>query len=568
VAASRPDGPAGGRLGRYHAKRDFARTPEPRGGTGGKRKPRRGRGLSFVVQKHAARRLHYDLRLELDGVLKSWAVPQGPSLDRGERRLAVHVEDHPLDYDGFEGAIPKGEYGGGTVMLWDRGTWEAVGDPAQDYAAGKLKFRLRGMRLQGGWTLVRMGGKAKDKDLWLLSKERDEHASTDKGSGDDRSAISGRTMEEIAADPERVWHGNRSETSAAQSPVKRGRRSALPFVPPQLATLAASAPAGQEWLHEIKHDGYRVQLHLQDGTASLLTRNGHDWTHRFRNLPHMTQDLPGKAAVIDGEVVVLDERGVSSFARLKAVLSAGSPRPLVFFAFDLLHLDGRDLRDQPLLERKRRLERLLAALPPDHPIRYCDHLIGSGRDLHRQACRLGAEGIIAKRVDVPYRSGRNEDWLKVKCYARQEFVIGGYTTVKGRGLGLGSLVLGVHRDGALAYVGRVGTGWDARSGQELRDALDPLRVDQPPFARLPAAARRGARWVRPELVAEVQFQTWTADGMLRHASFQGLREDRAAAEVVPEHPKPVIAARSPGGLLELQGCTSAVPTGRCWIARG
>ena len=278
--------------------------------------------------------------------------------------------------------------------------------------------------------------------------------------------------------------------------------------------------------------------------------------------------------MIDGEVVVLDGHGVSSFARLKAALGEGAPDRLLFFAFDLLHLDGQDLRELPLLERKRQLEQLLAPLPPDHPIRFCDHLIGGGPELHRQACRLGAEGIIAKRVDAPYRSGRNDDWLKIKCYARQEFVIGGYTTVKGRGLGLGSLLLGVHRDGELTYVGRVGTGWDTRTGQELRDALAPLQAARPPFARLPAAARRGAHWVRPELVAEVRFQTWTADGMLRHASFQGLREDRAAGRCRPRagtdpwRQRPARLHRRRPGRSSCTACGSAAPAARCSTGPG
>jgi bifunctional non-homologous end joining protein LigD len=322
-----------GRLERYRAKRDFARTPEPSGSHAQRRVPVVAKAeLAFVVHRHAARRLHYDLRLELDGAFKSWAVPQGPSLDPAERRLAVQVEDHPLDYGGFEGTIPKGEYGGGTVMLWDRGSWEPLGDPAAAYAAGKLKFRLHGERLRGGWTLVRRRGRAQDKQgLWLLIKEADEAASTDVGvarAEDERSVLSGRTMGEIAAAPERVWRSNRGETPLASPPRKVGRKGSLAFVPPQLATLAAEAPAGQEWLHELKHDGYRVQLRLQDGGAALLTRNGHDWTHRFRGLPQAARDLQADMALIDGEIVVLDENGVSSFARLKAALGEGVPELL------------------------------------------------------------------------------------------------------------------------------------------------------------------------------------------------------------------------------------------------
>ena len=297
------------------------------------------------------------------------------------------------------------------------------------------------------------------------------------------------------------------------------------FVVPELATLAAHAPAGPEWLYEIKYDGYRVQMRLQDGAVFLLTRNGHDWTDRFAGVSEAARALQAETAVIDGEMVVLDERGVSSFARLKAALGDRVADRLVFYAFDLLRLNGQDLRPLPLLERKRQLELMLATLPPDHLIRFSEHLIGNGPEIHRNACRLGVEGIIAKRVMAPYRSGRQGDWLKIKCHVRQEFVIGGYTTVRNRGFGLGSLLLGIQRDGVLAYVGRVGTGWDMRTGQKVLDALRPLEQDRSPFGSVPIAARRGAHWVRPELVAEIRFQTWTEDGLLRHASFQGLRED-------------------------------------------
>ena len=301
-------------------------------------------------------------------------------------------------------------------------------------------------------------------------------------------------------------------------------------MPPELATLAAHAPAGPEWLHEIKYDGYRVQLRLQDGAVSLLTRNGHDWTDRFAGVPQAARSLQAETAVIDGEMVVLDERGVSSFARLKAALGDRVADRLVFYAFDLLHLDGQDLRPLPLLERKRQLELLLAPLPPDHLIRFSEHLIGNGPEIHRNACRLGVEGIIAKRVMAPYRSGRQGDWLKVKCHARQEFVIGGYTTVRNRGFDLGSLLLGVHRDGVLAYVGRVGTGWDMRTGQKVLDALRPLEQDRSPFGSDPDSSQArcalgpagaGGRGALPDL---------DRDGLLRHASFQGLRED-----LEPEH---------------------------------
>lgn len=552
-AAVRPADPDLDPLERYRGKRDFGRSPEPAG------KPSKAAaGHAYLIQKHAARRLHYDLRLELGGTLKSWAVPQGPSLDPADRRLAVHVEDHPLDYGQFEGLIPKGEYGGGTVMLWDRGAWNPIGnDAARDYAQGKLKFQLSGEKLRGAWMLVRMGVRSREegKDLWLLIKERDEHARVGGGlPDDDLSVLSHRSMADIAAAGDRVWRGARDPTLSVDAPSlgsDRGSATLPPaFVEPQLATLVDQAPSGQEWLHEIKLDGYRCQVRLVRGEVTIHTRGGHDWTDRFRALANAAAALPARDALFDGEIVVLDGGGVSSFAALKEALHTGRQDDMVLYAFDLLHLDGADLRSLPLLERKRRLEDFISAAPDSSRLRYSDHVLSDGPHIVRQACRLGAEGIVSKRTDAPYRSGRSRTWLKVKCTSRQEFVIGGYTARRGGGSGLGALLLGVHDGDPLVHVGRVGTGWSEEEAERLLAQLAPRRQVAIPYEKLARAARAGAYWVRPELVVEVAFAGWTADGNLRHASFVALREDRNPRSVARERPQPLpaIAPPRPRGL--------------------
>ncbi|MBX6321080.1 MAG: DNA ligase D [Rhodospirillaceae bacterium] len=556
---------AGDPLGAYRAKRDFRRTPEPEGG----REAAKGGDRHFVVQKHAARRLHYDFRLELDGVLKSWAVTRGPSLDPADRRLAVHVEDHPIDYAGFEGIIPAGEYGGGTVMVWDRGTWEPVGDPRAGYAEGKLKFRLHGQKLRGGWTLVRMGGRARreKRDNWLLIKERDDEARP--GDGErlleeaGRSALSGRAMDEIAAARDRVWHSDEraspADTAAtARRPrapavdvesIKGAMAAALPdFIEPQLPTLQDRPPAGDDWLHEIKLDGYRLLCRIEGGRrrggVRLLTRTGLDWTGRFGAVAQAAGKLPVKTALIDGEVVAADAAGLTSFAALQQALSTGETAALVYYAFDLLHLDGRDLTRAALEARKQTLRDLLAAAPPGGTIRYSDHQAGHGAAVLEAACRLGLEGIVSKRRDAPYQPGRGRSWIKCKCTGREEFAIAGYVTSTVSRHAVGSLALGAYRDGALVYVGRVGTGFDAETSRALFARLKVLERRTPPFeAALPAVARRGVHWVEPRLVCVVEYRGWTEDGLLRHASFVGLREDKPANEV--ELPRRVAARSAP-----------------------
>ncbi|MCW5893113.1 MAG: DNA ligase D [bacterium] len=490
-------------LDEYRRKRDFKKTPEPGGGTVASA------GGFYCIQHHHARREHYDFRLELDGVLKSWAVPKGPSLDPHEKRLAVHVEDHPLEYGSFEGAIPAGEYGAGDVLLWDVGRWEPIGDAHAGYRAGKLKFTLRGEKLRGGWMLARMGGRAGEGGKnWLLLKERDAEA---------KPATDGDVLRER---PESV-HG-----------LHRGplpERVAL-----QLATPAAAAPEGDGWLHEIKYDGYRALCRIAGGTARLFTRSGQDWTARFHGVGDAAAALPVDGAFLDGEIVVLGEDGRSRFEALQEALAGNEPAPLTYVVFDLLFEDGVDLREQPLERRKARLAALLRRATDAGVLRYGDHVVGRGPAFLREACAHGLEGIVAKRRDAPWRAGRTTDWLKVRCGQRQEVVVGGFTDPGGARGGLGALLVGVHDGGGrLVYAGRVGTGFSMAGLDRLRAQLGAIeRATSPfaPFDDVPPATY----WVEPTLVAEVGFTNWTRDGRLRHPVFVGLREDKPASEVVRE----------------------------------
>ncbi|RDW12830.1 DNA ligase D [Paracoccus thiocyanatus] len=547
----------------YRKKRDFSATPEPKGG-----KLRKG-GHAFVIQKHAATRLHYDFRLELDGVLKSWAVTKGPSLVPGEKRLAVHVEDHPLEYGDFEGTIPKGEYGGGTVILWDRGTWTPTDDPQKAYAKGHMEFTLHGEKLAGRWHLVRMRGKPREKrENWLLIKGEDDFARPE-GAPDileerPESVKTGRQIADVAGE-EPGWS---SKTGRIRKPASRARKPAKPqpdaapdpaaaadppdpaalkgarkakmpdFVEPMLATLVSAAPQGERWLHEIKFDGYRLQARIEAGRVKLLTRSGLDWTSRFgKQVPAALRDLPVGSAILDGEMVVETDTGASDFSALQADLSAGRADRFVFYGFDLMYLDGQDLRAAPLAGRKA----LLAQLLPQGGgiLRLSSHFDESGALVLRHACRLSLEGIVSKLRDAPYRAGRGKSWVKSKCSARQEFVVAGYVPSSVSRRAIGSLVLGVYEDGGLQPVGRVGTGFSAAVAEDLFGRLERLRIPESPFARrLTAEEARQARFVRPELVAEVEFRAWTADGHLRHAAFRGLREDKPAREIMREAASP------------------------------
>jgi bifunctional non-homologous end joining protein LigD len=547
-------------LERYREMRDFSKTAEPSGKDGGK-PPAKAGSLPFVIQKHAATRLHYDFRLGLDGVLKSWAVTKGPSYVPGDKRLAVQVEDHPMEYGGFEGSIPKGQYGGGTVMLWDEGTWEPLGDADEALAKGNLKFILHGKKLQGKWVLVRMGGKAakEAKPNWLLIKEHDEYEQTAQDEPivdkEPYSVLTGRDLEAIAGDRDHVWQSNRPETS---SPDKKqtavpfapaelpGKKEALPaFIPPQLASEAAAPPVGAHWVHELKLDGYRIQAHIdKSGKIKLFTRSGLEWTHRMPLIVRELGRLKVDHAILDGEVVVLDADGQSSFAKLQAAFEEGASHPLTYFVFDLLHLNGHNLRHEPLAERKQILAQMLDTLPEHEVIRYGQHIETEGAPIFAKACELGAEGIVSKRSDSAYTSGRTKSWIKIKCVRRQEFVIGGFTKPANGTDGIGALVLGYYEGKKLIYAGRTGTGFTQANGRILRKRLEAMRQAKMPFVDVPPSAAKGAHWIRPELVAEVQFSTWTADNLVRQASFKGLREDKKAAEVRREVPDPSLATKA------------------------
>lgn len=536
-------------LDTYRAKRNFSRTPEPPDAPG-----MAGSQLRYVIQRHAARRLHYDFRLELDGVLKSWAVPKGPSPNPADKRLAVHVEDHPLAYGDFEGTIPTGEYGAGTVQLWDHGWWQPIGDPRAGYQRGKLEFVLHGQRLEGHWALVRMHGRARgDADNWLLIKERDD-AGGDAPTEGDRSVASARSMDEITASatPRRraapLFASPSSEPDVAADPPANLR--------PMLATLVKTLPDSGTWLHEIKLDGYRLLAHVRADGVRLYTRSGQDWTARLRPLADAIADAGLPACVLDGELVVFDAAGISRFQLLQQALGEGgregkrkgkgNASALHYVVFDLPWCAGADLRDQPLHARKARLAKLLAGVHTP-VLRYGDHVEGQGAAFFTQACRHGLEGIIAKQADSTYRAARTRSWLKLKCGARQEVVIGGYSEPQGSRSGFGALLVGYYNDvgdgdGGLVYAGRVGTGFDNRLLRTLHQRLEKLARPDSPFKSLPAAARRGAHFVAPELVCEVAFTEWTGDGHMRHPSFLGLREDKDAKEVIREHPADAPAA--------------------------
>ncbi len=540
----------------YRKKRNFKTTPEPAGRVG----RRRTREPVFVIQKHKASHLHYDFRLELNGVLLSWAVPKGPSLDPADKRLAMHVEDHPLEYGDFEGVIPPKQYGSGTVLLWDRGHWQPQGDPETAYKQGKLKFVLHGEKLHGGWMLVKShGGKYGGDKSWLLIKERDEYARTGADAHivdtEPDSVASKRGLEAIAADPERVWHSNKSVAenvaggrvekkrppaargngAPAPAKVKGARKAALPeSLDAQLAMLVDAPPEGPGWLHEIKFDGYRMLCRVSNGKCRVVSRNGKEWTANFPGIAGAIAQLPVTKAWIDGEIIVNDANGRSSFQALQNVLSDASGAKPLYYAFDLPYLDGYDLREASLVDRKALLREVIGTEPL---VRYSDHVEGNGRVFFNEACRLGLEGIVSKRADSAYQAVRGRNWQKVKCALRQEFVIGGYTSPQGARSGFGALLLGVYDGKDLRYCGKVGTGFNEALLASLAKALQQRGVEKSPFVDPPTGAEgRRAHWVKPDLVCEVSFTEWTRDGTLRHPSFQGLREDKRARDVVREEP--------------------------------
>ena len=569
------------RLQRYRGKRNFVKTPEPAGHPG-QRRP--AEGPMYVVQKHAATRLHYDFRLELDGTLKSWAVPKGPSLDPSQKRLAVHVEDHPLEYADFEGVIPPKQYGAGTVLIWDRGTWRPKGNARDGYRRGALKFELDGQKLQGAWTLVRMQSRRNDtrdngKENWLLIKEQDAEAK--KGKAGEivetmtQSVESGRGLNEIATAGARVWQSNRGTSPVrpgreargegrevrgqgreargerqkvgplAQSPAPQAPQGAVKarqpeWIAPQLATLVDRMPSDDGWLHEIKFDGYRLLCRVKNGDVRLFTRNAKDWTAKLEAQAEAIARLGLKEAWLDGEAVVLTEQGRSSFQALQNAFDSRFTGTIVYCLFDLLYLDGYDLRSTPLIERKRLLASLLNRTSDSH-LRYSDHIIGDNQASFEEACRQGLEGLIVKRIDAGYRSGRGRNWLKVKCEQRQEFVIGGFTEPTGSRMGFGALLVGFYEQGGLRYAGKVGTGFSDSLLRSLHRRLVDLERPTPPFVNPPTGYdAKGAHWVMPKLVAEIRFAEWTQEGILRQPSFQGLRTDKPATAIGRERAQPLI----------------------------
>ena len=536
----------------YHGKRRFDVTAEPKGTVGRKK------GNAFVIQKHDATRLHYDLRLELDGVMKSWAVTRGPSLNPNDKRLAVQVEDHPVEYNTFEGTIPEKEYGGGTVMVWDRGTWTPEYDAHKGLKKGHLQFTLDGKKLHGGWHLVRMHRRRGEKrDNWLLIKQKDEAARSarDKDILEEQplSVKTGRTMEEIAGGAKksatkkatpRQKAGRKKTAKAATAKGAAKRKSKrkcagdpLPdFVPPSLATLSDKAPEAGNWIHEIKFDGYRIQARLEDGKAKLLTRKGLDWTHKFSDVAKAVAGLPATTALIDGELVVNDERGVSSFSALQRALKSGDSGAMSYYVFDLLHLNGDDLRPLPLTHRKAALAQLLKEAGDTGPIHLSESIKEPGPVLVKHAYKLGLEGIISKRANASYHSGRGHDWLKTKCSDRQEFVIAGFAPSTADKHSVGALVLGTYKGKQLIYAGRAGTGFTHQTARDLYRKFKPLALNRSPFGTVPPEERdaRMPVWLSPKLVAEIEFKGWTHGDRVRQSSFQGLREDKSATDVVRE----------------------------------
>ncbi len=542
---------AGAPLERYHAKRDFAATPEPTGAGATGKTARAAKTLSFVIQKHWASRLHYDFRLELDGVLLSWAVPKGPSFDPKKMQMAIHVEDHPLDYGAFEGTIPKKQYGAGTVIVWDRGTWEPVGDARAGLAAGKLVFRLHGEKLAGLWELVRITKPGDRQDPWMLFKKKDEWARPlaeydviaalpDSVVAQPLGFVETREPRGAADAKPSGSAGRPARRAAAEPDLGAAVKAALPArLEPQLATLVTAAPAG-DWIVETKFDGYRLMARLDGGKARLITRGGHDWTAKMKSLAADIEALGIDSAWIDGEIVVMNGAGVPDFNLLQNAMDSSTSDDIDYFVFDLPFHEGRDLRKVPLGSRRALLASLIQAAPAGR-VRMSQSFDATPAQMLEAACAMQLEGIIVKRPDAPYVSSRTETWLKLKCSLRQEFVVCGFTDRANAAAEVGALLLGTYEKGELAYAGNVGTGWNSRAGHDLFARLVKIEIDEPLFdaatlkpGRWSRRTAGGERWVKPELVAEVAFREWTPDGHVRHAVYQGLRIDRPAKGVTRE----------------------------------
>jgi bifunctional non-homologous end joining protein LigD len=530
-------------LAEYVRKRDFAATPEPKG-----TKRSASAALRFVIQKHAATRLHYDFRLEAGGVLASWAIPKGPSLDTHERRLAMHVEDHPYDYRTFEGVIPKGNYGAGQVIVWDEGTYTLAegDDPVAEIAKGKIKFILSGKKLHGEFTLVKIKSKGGESgDPWLLIKDKDQYVDPSYDVNDHpESAVTGKTLDDIAGSKTaKQWQSNRAaEPAKKRVAVKRAKADPIPAnITPMLATLVDAPFDDPAWLFEVKWDGFRAIASIDaEGAVTLTSRNGLDLLKRFKELGTIGAAFRSLPVVVDGEICALDEDGRSSFQRLQQVdmnvRGKGRP-PLTYVAFDLLYADGRDLRALPLEERKAKLESLIV---PDRGVLYSQHIAGRGKDFFALAQHESLEGIIGKRRDSPYRMSRSRDWVKIKAKHEEEFVIGGWTEPKGSRSEFGALLLGYYDGGKLVFAGQAGTGFNAKLLREIGAELRKRERKTSPFETVPRM-KPEPHFVKPELVAQIAFHEWTHDGLLRQPVFLGLRSDKPAEDVRRERAVPAPA---------------------------
>lgn len=525
-------------LAKYKQKRNFKKTPEPKG----KVKVKNTSKLLYVIQKHAASHLHYDFRLELNGVLLSWAIPKGPCLDSTVKRLAMHVEDHPVEYGYFEGIIPKGQYGGGTVMLWDKGTWIPEDDnPVKAYHQGSMKFRLTGQKLKGLWKLIRIN---KDDKTWLLIKAKDTFSKNikkyDVTVEEPDSVLTGQTLDEISGNYKKVWG-----KKGLERPKFTMKASVMPKkFSPQLATLVDKPPSGKKWLHEIKLDGYRIIAIKNKGRTKLFSRNNKDWTEKFKSIAKEVDKLPIKNMILDGEIVVLDENQKSDFQALQNALKDNIQHDFYYYIFDLPYYYKYNLTHLSLLERKKYLREIL--LSAGKNLRYSDHIVGSGKEIFEKSCELSLEGIISKDADSQYQSKRTQTWLKSKCIKRQEFVIGGYTNPRGARKNFGALLLGTYnKRGELIYNGNVGTGFTSSSLKSLHALLKKHHSLTNPFTTKPPKIKE-VIWVKPVLVAEVEFTEWTKDGNLRHPSFKGLRSDKKPKSIMKENSVPVenISAKS------------------------
>ncbi len=531
---TKPQAARPGSLATYHKKRDFAQTPEPSGRTAAARPSKRRR---FVVQMHRATRLHYDFRLESDGVLASWAVPKGPTLAPGDRRLAMHVEDHPLDYRDFEGNIPSGQYGAGSVIVWDQGTYTLAegDDPGDEIAGGKIKFVLHGKKLMGEFTLVKIKPREGESgEPWLLVKDRDRYDDPNYDPADHPESVkSGKTLADVAKDPRaRTWQSKPSNRAKAAKPRTRAKRDPIPHPKAlMLATLVDEPFDDPDWLFEIKWDGYRALCTIEENSFSLVSRNGLDMLRRFPDLKDLAASFASVPIVVDGEICSLDAKGRSSFQRLQEAMR--KPVGLTYVAFDLLYADGADLRSKPLEERKALLERMIR---DDGLALYSGHVLEKGKALYASARKSKLEGIIGKKRTSTYQERRSRDWVKIKTGYEQEFVVGGWTEPKGSRKGFGALLLGVYQGKSLRFVGSVGTGFSAKLLAELYERLRKLERKSSPFSN-EVIANSPAHWVKPELVVEARFSEWTRDGYLRQPAYMGLRPDKEAAEVVAEIPE-------------------------------